>query len=315
MKTLVFCLVILSLAVGICSVSASVVNSEESAKSLGAGYAQKAGWDYGLPSEAKLIDLPQHGKAWRVEFSGASLIHLSQATGDVISLTDLSAGTLLCSDEPIKESITEQAAYAAAQMALVNFGIPPSTAFLNSYKDNNTKEWRFRWARMLGAIPYQDDTIQIRISPIDGKMLGYGKHFISAPPSNSQVVATKEAAIANAREIAGQLGLSNSATITADAELKIVQPTYYWTESLDRNIPYVGGPTRIAWIVALGEPHERKNFWIDATDGSLLGGDQVKGGNYLTKRLHRKPPAPTSSPANKSHDAATPSAPAAVPMK
>jgi len=73
--------------------------------------------------------------------------------------------------------------------------------------------------------------------------------------------------------------MADSAAASASARLMVVPPNYYWEAEPKRNLHslYPGAPSRVAWVVTLSEGDGYKQFWMDAGDGSLLGGTQTKG--------------------------------------
>jgi len=112
-------------------------------------------------------------------------------------------------------------------------------------------------------------------------VLGAGKGFWSLLPESTDVEVTQEAALERARQCASALGFSQGGLPPA-VELRIVQPNDYWGPNGEVHLQYPAR-SRVASVVTLKVPYpgtetySYKEFWIDAKDGSLLGGTQTGG--------------------------------------
>jgi hypothetical protein len=251
-------------------------------------------WRYGPPLEARLVQSSARiGQRWEVDF-GAALVGVDPETGDILSATDFSKGDLLRSAETTGKRIGEQEARQTAERVLDLVGRPADLQFEKSFQRNHSKEWRFLWARTFQGIPYLYDKIQVRISPLDGKMLGYGRQFVSAPPPSAQIAIEREDAISAARGVAASLGIAGADTAPVAAEVFVVQPDNYWGPGPATDGWGRGAPSRVAWVVRLGDECDCKEFWIDAAEGSLLGGTQTLGPSFTRKRLGQKERRPTA---------------------
>jgi hypothetical protein len=145
-----------------------------------------------------------------------------------------------------------------------------------------TQEWVIMWVRTVDEIPYDQDYARLALDPSNGRLMGVGQSFRSAPPESTEVEVTQEAAVAAAREHARALGFREVADMPPTAELKVVQPNNYWGPGEQIRLGYMA-PSRVAWSVAITVPYgpeggyTEKVLWIDAADGDLLGGYGYRG--------------------------------------
>jgi hypothetical protein len=145
-----------------------------------------------------------------------------------------------------------------------------------------TQEWVIMWVRSVDEIPYDQDYARGALEPSNGRLMGVGQSFRSAPPESTEVKVAQEAAVAAAREHARALGFEEIRDMPPTAELKVVQPNNYWGPGEEIRLVYMA-PSRVAWSVAIGVPYgpeggyTYKVLWIDAADGELLGGYGYRG--------------------------------------
>lgn len=283
-------------AITACAAASAPLESEEAAKQAAKRFAETLGWEsYGEPTEAKLREGVSAAQAthWRIEFSDDAIMRFDRDTGEVYTATALAEFASLDTAEPVEVIVDEQSARQAAESLLDRIGRPSDVVFDKSYQPPDTREWRFRWARTYEGIPYLYDSLHVRVSPVTGRVIGYGRQLISAPPTSAEVRVTEEDAISAARNAAASLGIPESVIAVATASLKVVQPNNYWGPGPTIEGWRVGGPSRVAWVVDLGDGGELKQFWIDAADASLLGGMQMKGAGSITRKLEGKPAEPS----------------------
>jgi len=262
------------------------IDSEQAATDMGDVFAQAMNWQYGRPSKAIIKEVAGYGALWRVEFSGAALVNIDPATGQIIMAADLSQNALLYSNPgPVEDKIGETKARETAERVLDVVGRPIDARFLSSDKSQDNREWRFLWVRTFFDIAYRDDMIMVKISSINGKLLGYGRSFVSAPPPSVEVKLTADDAMAAARNIMLSLTISESEIGTANTKLQVIQPNNYWGPGNAIEDWGKDGPSRVAWIVMTNQNKSLKEFWIDAENGNLLGGTQTKSPGFTNARL------------------------------
>jgi hypothetical protein len=270
----------------------AAVTSPESAVLIAKDLAAALGWSYGEPTSAVLreVDLP-NSRRWEVDFSEAASVNIDPDSGEILALTDFSGSNELRASTEEDRKISQEAAREVAEAALDLLGRPEGIAFEKSYQGSpHTPAWVFLWTRTFNGIPYLYDKLQIRISPLDGRVLGYGRQFISAPPPSADTKISEEDAIALARKAAATLQTAGSVSATSSAVLRVVQPNDYWGKQPNGHAWHKGAPSQVAWVVRIAQDDkehdyqelwdnqvEYREFWVDAADGRLLGGSEAGG--------------------------------------
>jgi len=286
------CLLIVGL--GSLAANGATATTEREAAAIASAFARAMGWDYGPPSQTKLAELPTGERVWEVEFSGEAGVQVGQETGRiriVVDKSQLRDVQEVRRDAPAK--LTELEARTAGERILDVVGRPTDIVFECVENDRINKEWRVRWKRTFQGIPYISDGVLVVLSPIDGELLAFGDKRISAPPEAAEVNLSPETAIQAARETAAALEMPGAISAAASVQLYVVQPDSYWGPGPLSDRLSDGAPSRVAWVVRLGD-RGQKHFWIDAADGTLLGGAQARDSSYTTRRLgstQAKPPA------------------------
>ena len=269
----------ISMALVVWASAAFAAITELRAQYEAARLAKALGWSYGAPSGTQLNPaFLAHGPEYEVDFSGAAEVQLDAETGDVTVAIDYEQVRLLSSRRPVEEKLGEQEARQAAERLLDIWGRPANIRFEEAYQTPDTREWVFMWVRIFQDIPYIYDKMRISVSPIDGKLVGFGRTFPSAPPPTAEAKVGEQEAIAAARDAAADKGMADSAAASASARLMVVQPNDYWEAKPNLESWHPGAPSRVAWVVTLSEGDGyNKQFWMDAQDGALLGGDASRG--------------------------------------
>jgi hypothetical protein len=294
MKTFTFVLLVCFIVcIPTLTAFAASVNTEQAAKELAMTYAQKLGWQYGMPTSVTLNKNDFLGDRWEVRLSDSAELTFDQATGEFMTMIDYVRLHKLTEGDDVKLHVGQDEARVNATRYLTVFTMLDEIALDYEMQNRNTKLWSFHWVRTYCGIPYDScaEGVSILISPVDGILTIYGRGFISARPKAAEIRVTQSDAVTLARQIAGLLGLQNSDSFSATATLKVVQRNNYWNEKPIYHYIYPGVPSQVAWVVTLNTdlfgPSELI-FWIDATTGELLGGTQSMSGNGVAKRLTKK---------------------------
>lgn len=132
----------------------------------------------------------------------------------------------------------------------------------------------FKWMRAQNGYQYDSDFAMVIIDQLDGSVVSASKGFFSDKPSNKISISST-----NAQRLAKAFAEKEStinATNILRCELKIVNPDYYWTtENMQFNTQ-----SRFAYEVTFNKADFTQqgdaSIWIDAQDGSNIGGRQTK---------------------------------------
>jgi hypothetical protein len=143
--------------------------------------------------------------------------------------------------------------------------------------DQSTGGWIATWDRTEAGTPVRGDGTTVVVWP-DGRVASVSsRRRALAPAPVSRIAATRAMAIAQ--------GLFGSSTARPTPALRMTEPTLEWVApngAFDRTRP-IGGESRcrLAWVVtARGVDAEatpsQVTVYVDAGDGSVLGGDLVE---------------------------------------
>jgi hypothetical protein len=138
--------------------------------------------------------------------------------------------------------------------------------------------WSIRWSRVAAGAPVLGDGVRVLLWP-DGSFhgLAVSERSLAAAP-NRRIAAAKAERIA-ARAAAARYGTKASGLSVASSRLAWVAPNDAWNAAAP-DAP--GGTLRLAWVVTLradGTLAERLRglqVWVDAGDGSVVGGDVME---------------------------------------
>jgi hypothetical protein len=202
--------------------------------------------------------------------------------GHVVSATMFSSGQLKAAmrfdaaPHPAAP-IGQAAAIKSAQKAANGMGLvagPPD----QTYSDISSGGWVVQWDRIENGVPVRGDGTVVRVWA-DGRIAGvsHSSHALAAPPSVVLDAGTAtEQVNASLEQIVG----------SQRADLKVQTPVLEWVRpngAFDPTRPIAKDPVcRLAWVVDVetsGGPYDAFTMltvFIDAGDGSLLGGDVVE---------------------------------------
>jgi hypothetical protein len=282
--------------------AAATVDTEEAAKSIAIAFGRAMEWHHGLPSKAELRQSARGTTVWEVQFSDAARVEVDATTGTIVTVMDYMELKPLgeLADKAggeVPQNVSESAMRNVAQRALELAAPRDDLRFSRVSIDPVDKARDFVWDRVFNGIPYLSDGAGVSVSPLDGRLLGLGAHCPSAPPESAELNLSRETAIEVAQQKAAELGMSAAILAAASAQMYVVQPNNYWGPGPEADCRDPGAPSRVAWVVRLGD-RGQKHFWIDAADGALLGGTQARDSSYTTRRLEppKVEPFPSTDP-------------------
>jgi hypothetical protein len=280
-------LMLLVMLVG-CAASGEAAASmdPEIAKQRATAFAERVGMPWGEELTVEVVHPHDEvGEELLVKYFDFAYVAFDVAQDCIAGAHDSSASVEFAA-QPTVVNLTEDEALARATEvaeAMDLFREPVALYMVRlAPVSEQTQEWVVMWVRTTEGIPYERDFARLALDPSNGRLMGVGQSFRSAPPESTEVKVAQEAAVAAAREHARALGFEEVRDMPPTAELKVVQPNNYWGPGERVGDQYMA-PSRVAWSVAIGVPYgpeggyTYKVLWIDAADGELLGGYGYRG--------------------------------------
>ncbi|MEI6520777.1 MAG: hypothetical protein WCO98_12180, partial [bacterium] len=206
-----------------------------------------------------------------------STVYCNEFTGNV---TIAHTSGMISEGKKDFTKITKETAISFAKKHLKAAGISFDDLVLETIKIEpklNSSVWQIKYRREYKIYKYLDEWLAISIDPLDGALISFNYHCNSLVPVNTDVKLKKETAIKNAgvclkniKQIPGKL---------VSAELMIVQPDNYLDiagKKIKSDEYKQQQITRLAWVINLDGPWDITQVWVDAEDGSILGGVHCK---------------------------------------
>ncbi len=197
---------------------------------------------------------------WQLRYKGA-WVDVNPYDGKVVGISnkDFAIGQHAITDASEAEKVAKK---------LYNQLKAPSDYQLISVTNEDSDYWSALWEKeVVPGVLSGYESVKIVFSSDNGRLRLY--HWFNKAPNSTQVTLTQEQAINIASSTVGPRGFKD----IVEAKLNVIQPNYYWTE---------GGPyskadyTTLAWTVKFSNGQNKNALvWVDAQDGSILGGDQT----------------------------------------
>lgn len=194
------------------------------------------------------------------------------------TFSNLQLRTAIRFDTPpqVATPIDQSAGTAAAQQVATDLALV-TNAPDRSYSDPATGGWYVQWDRTISGVPVRGDGTQVRVWA-DGRIAAVSQndHALAAAPST---IIAASAATQRVKASMGQLAAGAGSVQFQTPFLEWVRPN----GTFDGTRPIGGEPIcRLAWVVNV-EPSDTSSssftlltFFVDAGDGTLLGGDVVE---------------------------------------
>jgi hypothetical protein len=228
----------------------------------------------------------KHRGAWHVRdgFNHAEFDEVTEvaAGGEVLSVTQFDARGLRLAvrlDKPAASrlSLKQDRAVKAAEQAVRRAGLPLGPVAV-AETDTVGGGLVVRWARTEDGVPVRGDEVRVGVRP-DGRIASVSRvdHDLAAPARRS--IGSARAIEIGRTILAEWSGQSESEYEIQGATLEWVEPNGIFDPE---RIGSTAGPYRQAWVVVAkptGVATEHLNLlalFIDAVDGSLIGGDTVQ---------------------------------------
>ena len=173
--------------------------------------------------------------------------------------------------KPIDKAEAIASAQAAATKLKLGSGAPSS-----AYEEVPDSGWDVNWERRANGVPVRGDGVLIRVWA-DGRIASVAQNLHALAAAPAEVVDASVATSRVSDYVAGMAAEVRAGVNILPPELQWVRPN----GAFDTTKPYDEEPVcRLAWVVTVeGSPDgafTRLAYFIDAADGSLLGGDVVE---------------------------------------
>jgi hypothetical protein len=204
------------------------------------------------------------------------------AGGEMLSVTQFDARGLRLAvrlDKPAasRAGLKQDKAVKVAEQAVRRAGLPLGPVAV-AEADTVSGGLVVRWARTEDGVPVRGDEIRVALRP-DGRIASLSR-------VDHELAASGRKAIGSARAVEIARGILDGWSGQSESDYEIQRATLEWVEpngifDPDR-VNSVAGPYRQAWVViakptgAAGEQLHLLALFVDAGDGSLIGGDTVQ---------------------------------------
>jgi len=227
-------------------------------------------------SDAKLAKvLPHQNDVWQVDYGKDGEVQVDAKTGKLLFIISEKSFMDMANNTNNGTFITEDQAISSAndyasKMSLDIEGILSSANLVHDKGGTTGADvWDLKWHRKSHGYIFKNDFIIAGIDAKTKELLAYNNCFYSNEPSSFSINIKAATAIENAQATADQ----NGYTLNGKASLMIVNPNYRWT---DEAMKEPNPDTRLAWVIPFEKPNGVGEIYIDAENGSLLGGDETK---------------------------------------
>ncbi|KLU60752.1 hypothetical protein CEB3_c27250 [Peptococcaceae bacterium CEB3] len=227
-------------------------------------WAQKLGINPGALERDELVEDPVYAwEYWDIQFVNASA-EIDPSSGGLRGFSAKPVSSLVSTGERVK---SRKEAEKLAHLWYAKLGAPPSYQLTAIKTTWGNDQWLTTWQKeVLPGIFSKYESVNLYFSAGDGSLLNY-RLFDLSPKSVARKVS-EEQAVTAARPLAHAHGFS---TLTG-AKLGIEQANGVWLSPNNGAIGYV----TLAWTVSFKDPHGTiATIFVDAANGSLLGGDQT----------------------------------------
>ncbi len=265
--------------------------AEKDALAIAGDFATAVGMTWGEPTEVVLKQDAGHNRdrEWHIGFHDFATIGVNPSKGFISSAVDYSVSRrdyALASEHPLSQEqpqLDEETALARAGRILALAGLEdavqlesPVLLLRQHSVAPDVYCYLCNWRLMYQGVPFDDGGVMLQLSPADGRLIVLSTGLDIPAPESVRAVVDRPTAETAAQGLCRSLD-SRFRPAETEMELRIVVPNSYWADrGLGEEITEAG--SRVAWVVKLREAGGHfRTFWIDAANGTLLGGTQSKG--------------------------------------
>jgi hypothetical protein len=274
----VLCLCWCAIVVTASSGAAATVMSADQAVSIAEDLAHELNLPLKGAPKTELLDPNEHfltPPSWDIRFDSPGRFQVDATTGQMLAFQVSPAA--IRKTRARKRAISQGQAVEVATKTAEAMGLPADAVLKDAALMSvagPADVWSITWERRTSSgILFYDDALTVYLQAASGQPTSGYASWSSRMPESMEVKVSEEQAEALALRFASKRGpLLKKPTFTA--ELRIVHPNGHWTSRPVRSMRY-DSPTRLAWVVEMERRSGRTLrtiFWIDAADGSLLGG-------------------------------------------
>lgn len=214
-----------------------------------------------------------------VSFGKNGAANIDAQTGEVLTLANFEKLGKKIS-QPAKAISNDMALNKAKKLIAENNLVDVSgldvehVAPVDNFGDDPCGLVRVVWKRSYKGFSFKNDKVMIDFDPETMEVVGYSNGLLSEEPSSVAVSVNETKALALASEMIENKDIKTVAGLSAN--LEITNPNYYWTDAYTGEEP---STTRLSWLVPIFNPQTGQQLgeiWIDAEDGSILGGVECR---------------------------------------
>lgn len=199
--------------------------------------------------------------------------------------------------KPNLEKISKEEAINLANELLNKIGYPAESYEIKSCENIEGNEWVISYARSYNGVYNRYDEFQIAFGKVNGSIIVESLNgFFDNTFKNNEYVITEEEAIKIAKEKEEEFSSEPIINITATKSIEKMNSFVYCLENNieDKMSVKTDNITRNVWVVKIEHEKEPKNkdntlsniesvkrymskkYYVDATTGEIIGGDQAK---------------------------------------
>ncbi len=255
------------------------INTPQQAVSRASNVFRAVGWSHTGKPSAKLVDT-SHSESkrqpttWEIsaDADGKLMAQIDGVTGRIChlrrSLPDRTED-IVGIDKPFANKQAERFLKVAG-ISLQDLRLE-SSKLVTHWTTPGAMQWEIVYRRVYKGFPFICDAVGIDLDPRDGSLLGLGGVDTWSPlPEATTVVLDRGQAVSKAKEYMAGLGIATNDLVSG--ELMIVQPNHYWEYMGMGTTPPEPTSSSLAWELHFSQPWTDTAIWIDARDGSVLGG-------------------------------------------
>lgn len=209
---------------------------------------------------------------WSVEYPNESITKIDQETGEIVTYVRLPNSRPGAS---LPSPLTDSDARKRAGEYLAKAGVPEGVDEREAVLQKGLADrdiWSVLWVREIRGVEVYQNAVRVNVDANTGELLLLGKAIWTQEPAEWTVNVHEPRATEIAREHLGQVGLRLGPQ--SSGKLMIVEPNFYWTS---RFVLTPIKESRLAWVLRIEkQDHGLAEIWVDAADGSILGGGQTK---------------------------------------
>lgn len=240
----------------------------------------------------------RQGRYWRDRLAFATAddgrVEIDATTGAISYFYDQGlTRRALGAKRPAGTPISREAALVRARMALRAAGglaeVGDPVAVLHQLDEPPSaagQTWTIVWRRTLHGVPYRNQQATVILLAETGQVIGVSLAYATPPAERTTFLVTKRRAIEVAAATIIRHGTEGAEPSRVFKEL--VLPNRRWVDDTLRPVGAQTDAPVPAWHVELRAGDQIHEVWVDAADGSVLGGESSSIGKTGSRPAIRR---------------------------